>query len=61
MNDGIIISIIAAATAILVAFINAKFSSLTKKVNGRMDELLDLTRKSSKAEGKAEQKQEDKK
>lgn len=51
MTDGLQIAIVSAITAIAVAFINARIGKVEKKVNGRMDELLDLTRKSSKAEG----------
>lgn len=64
MTDGIIIAVIGAAGGVLVAFINVKFANLSKKVNGRMDELLEITRKSSNSdgnkEGRAELKQEQK-
>lgn len=60
MTDGIIIAAIGAAAAVTVAIINIKIAGLSKKVNGRMDELLEITRKASKEEGKKEQKEADK-
>lgn len=54
MTDAVQLGIIGAITTIAVAFINSKISKVDKKVNGRMDELLELTRKSSNAEGNLE-------
>lgn len=59
MTDGIIIAAIGVVGAVIVAFTNYKIAKLSKRVNGRMDELLEITRKSSKAEGKKEQRDDD--
>ena len=68
MNPTIIVACIGAASLLLVALINAyvakkvveataKITEVGHQVNGRMDELLELTRQASKAEGIKEQKQ----
>lgn len=58
MTDGVQIALITGTTtaisAIAVAFINNRIGRVEKKVNGRMDELLEITRKSSNAEGNLE-------
>lgn len=67
MNPTIIVALIGAGALLTVAIINAyvakKVAEATTKINevghrvdGRMDELLELTRKASKAEGIQEQK-----
>ena len=50
MTDAIAVSLIAALGGIIVAMLNR----LSKKVDGRLTELLELTRKSSHAEGMKE-------
>ena len=51
MTDAIAVSLIAALGGIIVAMLNR----LSKKVDGRLTELLELTRKSSHAEGMKEE------
>ena len=61
MTEGVTIAIITVVGAIATAFVNKRIAQVHKKVDeielridGRMDELLELTRKSSKAEGNVE-------
>jgi Na+/citrate or Na+/malate symporter len=51
MTDIVQVAVIGAVATVVVALINNKIGKVDKKVNGRMDELLELTRKSSHAEG----------
>lgn len=55
MSDAVIISIgtavITSITTITVLLINKKVKNVEKKVDGRMDELLAIVKKSSIAEG----------
>lgn len=74
MSDSVLIALIALAGviitvlgAILPIFINRWFKKVDDKlvklhteINGRMSELLELTKKISKQEGRDEQKEEDK-
>ena len=51
MTDAIAVSLIAALGGIIVAMLNR----LSRKVDGRLTELLELTRKASHAEGMKEE------
>lgn len=58
MDNTILITIISGSfvlmTAVATGFINYKIQKIHKQINSRMDELLALNRKSSKAEGNLE-------
>ena len=60
MTDGVVVAGIAAFGAVVVALIqrvHAKVAEIEVKVDGRLTELLELTRVSSKAEGVVEGKE----
>ena len=57
MSDGVIIALIGAIATVAVAIIR-KLNGIHKQINSRMDELLELNRRSSKAEGKLEERAE---
>ena len=61
MNPTVIVALIGAGALLLVALINAytaiRVTRIGHRVDGRMDELLELTRTASRAAGIKEQKQ----
>ena len=65
MTDLVLISIIGGGVTLVVTFstlfVNYKIEKIHRQINSRMDELLALNRKSSKAEGNLEGRAEEKK
>lgn len=65
MSEAIILKIIeavaAVATLIIGGIISIRLGKLHNQINSRMDQLLQETRKSSKAEGKTEEADEERK
>lgn len=59
MTDTVIIALINSAGLILVAIIglitNVKLKKVHTQINGRMDDLIEVTKSASKAEGKLEE------
>jgi hypothetical protein len=55
VTDAVTVSLIAAVSGVVIAMLQR----LTKRVDGRLTELLELTRKSSHAEGVRDGKQSD--
>ncbi len=62
MTDAVTIALINSGGLIVVAIIglrnNVKLKKVHKEINGRMTELIGITKSSSKAEGKLEEKEE---
>lgn len=60
MSDAVIISLIGAIGTVvgiaLTGFVNIRLSRLHKQINGRMEELLETTKKLGNAEGAATEK-----
>lgn len=65
MSEGVLIAIITGVFTLtgisLTLYVSWRLNKVEKKINGRMDELLILTRKSSQAEGNLEGREELKK
>ena len=64
MSDNIVISIVTGGFSIVAVaiggFISVKLAKIEKKVDGRLSELLEITKTSSKAEGNLEGRKESK-
>lgn len=60
MSDALVLAIITAITSIvsggIAAYAAIKISKVGTRIDGRMDELLEINKKASKAEGKVEEK-----
>jgi hypothetical protein len=65
MTEAEVLALIAGVVSLLGiglgGYINYRISNIHKQINSRMDQLLEITRSSSKAEGKEEQRIEQKK
>ncbi len=62
MSDAVIIVVVTSVAGIATSYLKTTMSKISTKIDGRMDELLELTRKAAHAqgnlEGRAEQTQE---